>query len=305
MSWLSYEARDWLRQQRTGIVIIAVATVFATAAIYYSFYIAGGQGVYVDKHLCLLDGSIPGHHVVLLDGTDQFDLTQQEIVQRVIHNEAAMVRPFEKLTIAAVDQDRPYSPHVLFSGCAPKNSGDANRWSENPDIIGSIWNNRFMKPALVPLRVMAAAPGQRRTPLVESVFGMTLWPDFSSSVRHRHLVIVSDMLQNTSLYSHYGGKRGPSFADFAGRPGALQNIPDLTGVTVVGYYLIRTATMSLQSDAQKQFWIDYFGAAQTSVRFEGWPWHALQSLRGAAAHQAPPLPVHRHHHRRRPLLKFP
>ena len=298
MNWLSYEARDWLRQQQTGIVLIASALGLTTLIVVASFtkFGAGAEGP-IDKYLCYVNQPLSGHYVVLVDATDRFDATQQEIVQRVIRNAARLVRPHEKLTVAAIDQDHPYNPLVLFSGCAPKSESDANRWSENPDIIGSIWNNRFMKPALAPVSVVAGEPSQKRTPLVESIFGMTLWPDFNASVPHRHIVVVSDMLQNTDLYSHYRAGRAPSFAEFARRPGALQNIPDLTGVTVVGFYLIRTNTMSLQTDAQKRFWLDYFAAAQTSVRFEGWPWHALQTLRGTVPPDAAPRARrHRRHH---------
>lgn len=298
MNWLSYERQEWLRQQRGGLLLIGAAfVVAATTAVLLSMRTSTDDPIVDRKTQCLADENLTGHRVIIIDGTDKFDQTQQEILQRVVRGEARQMHQYEKLTIAALDQGDPYNPHIVFSACAPESASEGNRWSENPEILDSIWRNKFLAPALAPVPATVDHTAQKETPLIETIFGLTLRPDFRPAVGRRRLVIVSDMLQNTKLYSHYHGT--PSFKDFTVRPEALQNIPDLTGVSVVGYYIIRTRSMMLQSDAQKQFWIDYFKAAQTSVEFEGWPWPKLQALRQSVAeHAGAPAKRTPHRHRR-------
>jgi hypothetical protein len=70
------------------------------------------------------------------------------------------------------------------------------------------------------------------------------------------------MLQNSGGYSQYHSES--NFAAYARTRFGHLHLPDLRGVTVVIHYLIRPATLSLQTDEHVRFWIKFFRAAGAS-----------------------------------------
>ncbi|HTQ15606.1 MAG TPA: hypothetical protein VMH86_17180 [Rhizomicrobium sp.] len=286
---------NWFQQQRLGLTL--VGAVFAAALLPVLYMVFDTQAPPpVDSSNCLLDRPPVSHTVVLVDGTDKLEKNQADVVLAVVANEAHAVPPYGKITIATIDQDHPYTPRILFTSCAPKNRQDADWLSENPEVFGTFWQQKFDRPLMLAAQQSAMTDGQKSTPLVESIFGLSLRTDFDSDVKNRRLVIVSDMLQNTELYTHYKGV--PGFAAFLQRKDAFQDVPNLKGVTVVARYLIRPQSMQYQSEAQKQFWRDYFDATQAEVKIEGWPWRTLKEWHAAVV-AAQPAPGHAVRHRRR------
>ena len=89
MNWLSYERQEWLRQPRGGLLLIGAAfVVAATTAVLLSMRTSTDDPIVDRKTQCLADENLTGHRVIIIDGTDKFDQTQQEILQRVVRGEA-------------------------------------------------------------------------------------------------------------------------------------------------------------------------------------------------------------------------
>ena len=107
--------------------------------------------------------------------------------------------------------------------------------------------------------------GANRSPILESLLDVALLADFGRDQDNRWLVIFSDLLQHTASWSQYGSTR--SFKKFFDTPVGRKLVPDLSGIKVKVYYLLRFRSDGrvLQDDAHIAFWERYFEAASARV----------------------------------------
>lgn len=256
-----------LRQQKIGVGIFLALLLLPTAAFVLW---SPPEQLEIDPETSCPAGVLQGHRIVLIDATDKLEGTQRDVVLDAVNGEIEDAAPYEMLTLLAVDEKHPRDPRLLLSLCAPQRVAAGP--SDNPRFLRNNWVEHFRDPMIQAAKAALKAPGQAQSPLIESVYGVARRPDFSPAVKFRRLVLVSDMLQNTDLYSQY--KEGLDFSVFAQKPLAFETVPDLARVQVVNRYLDRPRPQCIQGEAQKRFWTDYFSHARTAIAFQDWPWPA-------------------------------
>jgi len=255
-----------LREQKAGVGIFLVLILLPVLG--FVFWQPAEDTNFDPRTFCPTT-ELQTHRIVLIDTTDPLESSQRAIALDALEREVADVPPHGRLTIVSLDDKHPFDPRVVISACAPKRKSEGP--SENPRLLQLFWVQRFRDPLLAAATASLAGQPQDETPLIESIYGLARRPDFGPGVAHRRLVIISDLLQNTAtLFSQY--RDGLQFSAFAQRPQAFQTVPDLSGVEVVNHYLDRRAKQCLQGIAQRRFWETYFRRANTTIRFEDWPW---------------------------------
>jgi hypothetical protein len=271
----------------------------ATAAILLVLCLAGGAiyifwpppPVYLDEHNCPTNQPLEKHTIILVDATDPFNGDQLRSLRAVFKRETDGADPYEKFTVLEISENDPFGPTQRVTICAPEESEATRgmtlmgRLSKNPSWVDAAWK-QFLKAVDV-TDTIAKAKAQNSTPLIESIFELGQRDDFSPNVSGRRLVIVSDLLQNTdAFYSLY--KSPPVFQDFKQSPGAAKLIPNLRGIAVVAYYVVRPSSqhaLEAQGACQLQFWKDYFAAAHAkSFDVKEWPWSDTPPANGACEH---------------------
>jgi hypothetical protein len=284
-----------LLQQRVGVGIFVTLALLPLAALLFW---KQPEAPALDPHTgCRLDG-LKVHRIVLIDATDTIDATQKEAILNLVRKLGDETLPFEKLSLVVIDAGQPREPPPLFSACAPQLKAD--RADENPLFLRAAWLRGFYGPLLTAARTALVRPKQDETPLIESIYGLSRRADFGSDVPTRSLYIVSDMLQHTaSLYDQYHD--GLKYEDFKRRPYAYQNLPNLSGVEIVGFYIDRPERQCVQGEAQRRFWDDFFRETKTAIHYLNWPWVRSGSLRddNCSRHSPGGVALPRHRHRRR------
>ena len=102
---------------------------------------------------------------------------------------------------------------------------------------------------------------QSTSPLLEAIKDVSTLTDFGNEFSgSKYLYVVSDMLQHTpGVYSHYGRVVGrDEFTELAKHRFYADHQPDLNGVGVKIFYVLRRKYRSLQTDFHKAFWREYF-----------------------------------------------
>ena len=164
-------------------------------------------------------------------------------------------------------------PVVTF--CAPaKSPADLERIEAAPATqvfidrqAEKVFEKRF-KPHLEAVFTTNPADVDRQkneSPILEQIQSVSRMPGFSDSAARRHLIIVSDMLQNTSE-AQFCHKQGhlPGFEKFKAKPYYQRVKPaSLEGVDVKIYMLIRGSLGTppyayCTEDELSGFWHDYF-----------------------------------------------
>lgn len=160
--------------------------------------------------LCPTSRPLAGHTVVIVDRTDRWTPAMNGALTQLIENAQRNTLRYQKFSIVSLDAEQ--STHPLFSVCNP---GVPNFWSDL--YRGHRYTARDFQQKFVGAadRVVdeVSQPAQAPTsPIVEYVHRWLGGDDFNASVPDRRLVLVSDMRQNSPLYSMYAAPNGDGLA---------------------------------------------------------------------------------------------
>ncbi|MGD9979539.1 MAG: hypothetical protein AB7H66_03350 [Hyphomonadaceae bacterium] len=151
--------------------------------------------------LCPTDKPLAGHTVVIVDRTDRWTPAMGAALTQLIENAQRDTDRYEKFSIVSLDAQQ--SVHPLFSVCNP---GEPTFWSDlyrGRRYTTRDFEQRFVGAAeriIEDVREPSEAP---TSPIVEYVHRWLGSDDFNADIRHRRLILVSDMRQNSALYSIY------------------------------------------------------------------------------------------------------
>jgi hypothetical protein len=168
-----------------------------------------------EASLCPVDRPIAGHTLVIVDRTDQWDPQIAETLTAMIEDAQKETQRFEKFSIVSLDQQM--STHPLFSICNPG----------EPTFLTDIYRGRRYTKNDFDAKFVGAAeevvaqvrePSEARTsPIVEYVQRMLRRDDFDASVPNRHLVLMSDMRQNSEQLNVYADNGTAELAPLVAR----------------------------------------------------------------------------------------
>ena len=234
-------------------VLMAIATLgFLSATIE--------QKKINDVTLCIEGEAHPSILAIVIDATDSLPPGPAkriyDKVQRAIA-EAPMNTLIEVFEIKGSSQSL---GSAALSICKPDDGEDASVWNSAPDYIKSIYSERFDQPLEeVFERLMSAAPANR-SPIIETIQAASLSAFMpNQNVASKKLIIASDFLQHSELYSMYS--REPDFSEYR----SLTLTSPLGTVKVYGaevemLVIPRSIPKGGRADLVK-FWTDFYGAA--------------------------------------------
>ena len=160
--------------------------------------------------LCPTDRPLAGHTVVIVDRTDRWSPSMGAALRELIENAQTQTQRYQKFSIVSLDADQ--SVHPVFSICNP---GAPSFWSDL--YRGHRYTQRDFQDRFVGAgdRVVdqVSTPSQASaSPIVEYVHRWLGSDDFNPGMPNRRLILVSDMRQNSPLYSIYGRRSGDGLA---------------------------------------------------------------------------------------------
>jgi hypothetical protein len=137
----------------------------------------------------------------------------------------------------------------------------------NPTRARQLWRTRFSEPVQATFDALLQPHDEPSSPILESIQSVSVTAfDAVGAGIPRHLVIASDMLQNTGEFSQYQDHR--SFADLRSTSYYSRVRSSLPGVKVQILYVRRHQHVGAQGVSHIAFWEEYFndcGATLDSV----------------------------------------
>lgn len=272
-------ARHRKRTDKTPLILIPALAVVAIAALGAVWWMAAGPSPYagVDTStFCRTDGhrSIT---VVLVDATDPFTPEQGDRLLNELRRVRDAVPRFDKIELFSIDSSQPNGIGVpLLETCNPGIAADADKFRENSRIIASKYAALFDKPFQAALNRILASATQGRSPIIEAIEDATV-KSFGSLPENadvsKHLIIISDMLQNTDGLSFYKGAL-PQFPGFETTDAFRLHRPALAHVDVSIWEINRPsqpgAPQAFRRSAIAKFWADYFVAQGAALSPSYW-----------------------------------
>ncbi|NCA70659.1 MAG: hypothetical protein EOM91_11240 [Sphingobacteriia bacterium] len=213
-----------------------------------------------EQHTVCGPEATPAAAVVwLIDATDPLSDAQLGWVTGEIRRSAEHLPTGSHLAILQLDPKG--TDGVLgtpLETCKPNDGSHANAWTENARLLADQFQQTFLGPlegAMPRLREPLTA---ETSALLEALHAIALRLAVADPGSRRELIIVSYMLQHSSLLSHFRG--GYSFNALAeGGSVYLTRLDGLRGASVT-IYQIRDHYPQRLTAEHRRFWDEYFTA---------------------------------------------
>lgn len=160
--------------------------------------------------LCPTSRPLAGHTVVIVDRTDRWTQGMSTALRELIENAQRNTQKYQKFSIVSLDAEQ--STHPLFSVCNP---GAPTFWSDlyqGRRYSVHDFDQRFVGAGDHVVEEVSQPSEAPTSPIVEYIHRWLGSDDFNASIPARHLILISDMRQNTQLYSLYREPDGQGFA---------------------------------------------------------------------------------------------
>lgn len=240
---------------------LIVLVIFITVTFGIILLSAKSKTTTLDrKTLCPAKG-IVGKTAILIDRTDPLTNMQQQELKIYLNDIKTSIPIHAAISIYGMDKAMPdrIEPEIYL--CNPGKGENKSPWLSNPALIKKVWQkkfsnqlddiiNRLMEPLEIP-----------NSPIMEAIKAVAISEFIGEDNKgiSKHLVIVSDMMQHTPLYSHY--RKRPNFKAYKASQAFEQHLADLHGVTVEIFYIRRPKLSSFaQGKEHIQFWQQYIYA---------------------------------------------
>ncbi len=249
------------RQQRQALINFAMIAAIVAGVIYIYYTIQPAQ--FDEDTLCLVSDELPPHTAIIIDKTDEYSEIQADQIGSVIRRTRNRLDVGERLTLFELDAQGRFDPRGAISLCNPGRGAQVNALFANPKQIEERYETLFSAPmesVLADLVVPKEAPN---SPIMEALARLAQTEAFSDRAPARHVVLISDMLQNSDIFSAYGGggampENMPDWRDTADAITSKFGT-SLNGVTLEIRLIPRDRYIDLQRGALKQYWNNVLG----------------------------------------------
>lgn len=194
------------------------------------------------------------YSVMLVDVTDPMNLPQrQDLLNKFQELEDSIPR-YGKLAIfkVAPANDKLLSPVIEI--CNPGTAKDVTELTGDQKDMQARWEQKFDAPLHQAFQQLTQASGSDTSPILQSIQSVTLteFRKADAEGKPRRLIVVSDLLQNTSGMSFYG--QLPTADRVIASPEFQSARTDLRGVNVDLWMLERADSSRTQPRALADLW---------------------------------------------------
>lgn len=233
-----------------GIGLVAAAM----AGTYYFAYRDTQKPAVSEIDLCPVDGHEP-HLAILVDTTDPVTLTQLELARQHIEDKIGDAAIETRISFATVDPDGSIRQDNFFSMCKPEAGADVSILTKNPRLVEERFQSEFAEPIHAALDRLLRVPEASSSPIMEATQELAARiPGFAVSDAPRELLIMSDLVQHSEVFSFIRGDDWQSFVK-SGGPTRFGSAFKGAAVSV-----LRVPRMPDRAAAIDDFWVRYFDA---------------------------------------------
>ena len=239
--------------------LLSLTVAIVIGLTFFALFLADKQSQkQIDETtLCPNTGAI-GHLAILIDTTDPLSRTQlqfgRDMIRGIVEKSPVGTRVSFSTVSADLDERQ-----AIFKICKPISREEANRFIENPEIIGETYEQKFQKPLNEVLDgLLFVETEAQSSPIMETLQQFISSIDgFINDDTPKMLVLMSDLMQFSDNFSLY---RGGSWEKFTNSGGARHLARSLQDVKIS---ILRIPNDKAGPEVDI-FWIKYFEAQGAS-----------------------------------------
>jgi hypothetical protein len=236
-----------------ALIFLALAALGALALFYFS---VAPKPRLDTASLCPVDGP-QGITVVLVDTSDDLPQPAQREVLGMLEDQITALPAYYKLDVRVLDIAGGRS-RSLFSRCNPGDGTGLSEWTDNPRLARMRWLDDFRQPAKDAVKSSLSSASSKSSPIMGAIQDIAI-DQFSSSAAEKiekKLIVISDMLEFTPLYSQYPGAGDLSYQRFKRSAAYLKFRTDLHDAHVKIEYVQQTQ-VTIDSVKHIEFWKEW------------------------------------------------
>ena len=231
-----------------GLVVLAVAGV----GLFY--FKVSGKGQVDEATLCPRSGPTE-LLVILLDLSDPLHERHAGRLRRVIDRHIDRAGQATMISVAVVGADQTRS-NIRFGLCKPLQGDEASRIYQNSTLVEQRYETGFNRPLSEAVDSMLRGEELNTSPIIETMHHAVVDSlGFDRDGIGKSLVLVSDLYQNSEIFSFY---RGENWNSFARSPGFDRVTGYLDGFDVHVIRIQRPAPRRSGNSQVEDFWVRYF-----------------------------------------------
>ncbi|CAN7527080.1 MULTISPECIES: hypothetical protein [unclassified Aminobacter] len=250
-----------------GAAMLALSAGLGGGLIY--LYVKASNATKLDQaSLCPTTGPIAVTSV-LFDTTDP--ITKTTLIDlKTQFNAVAEAIPIGGLLEIYGLTAKPGELVKMFDGCNPGDGSSVDIWTQNPARRQKQWEDAFNEPLGKVESEIGKGQSGDQSPIMAGIqiIKLTVLDKFTNIPKK--LIVASDMIEHTSLYSQY--KSGIDYANYKSSPAYTEYATSLDGVEVTLWYVNRKAK-SFNSAEHVTFWANWVegndGSWQKPLKLEG------------------------------------
>jgi len=237
-----------------GAILAGLAAAGLLALAIANIRLGGGDAIDMTT-LCPTKGP-KGAFAVLLDVTDPLTPHQQHRLDLLLRQEVQALPVGTRVTFGLVSPAPQIRSDTRLKLCKPLQGSQASSLYQNPTLVEARYREGFVDPLHVALTDLLSAPAADSSPIMESIQALIVDAFVGRGpTQPKHLVIASDLLQHSDVFSFYRGQRWDDFERSAGYGRLARN---LDGVEVTLLQLPRPTSAARQDESMLGFWRQYF-----------------------------------------------
>lgn len=198
--------------------------------------------------LCPTSRPIEGHTVVIVDRSDRWSPAIGATLSEIVENAQRETEQYQKFSIVSLDADQSVRP--LFSVCNPGAPGLFSDLYRGRRFTTRDFDERFVGAAENIVDEVREPSEAQTSPIVEYVHRWLGADDFNAATPGRRLVLVSDMRQNSPLYSLYREHDGEGLGQVVER----QFGPAAQGLNIDVYFVAHGRDGALSEEQVRAAW---------------------------------------------------
>lgn len=196
--------RSRQKKQRNQAILNFVLAGLAVVIVGFSFYALQPEP-YDELTLCEISEELPPHTAIIIDKTDEYSQQQAGLIAATIRRARDRLDVGERFTLFELDQFGQFDPRGEFSLCNPGRGDQVNALFRNPERIEERFNEKFDRPLETVLEDLVVPKEAPNSPVLEAMARLGQTEAFSNRAPQRRIIIISDMLQNSDVFTAYGG----------------------------------------------------------------------------------------------------
>jgi len=234
--------------------LIGIITLLIISIVGYLLY--KQEKPINESNMCPASGPL-GQYVLLIDTTDPFSFIQKQAYKTYASNLLKReVPPGYLLSVFTLGERFEESAKPIIEICNPGDGSDKSELTTTISKLQKRYKDRYSEPILQIIESINTDQPASQSPIFEMIQLVSINGFKKNSVAgDKHLIIISDMLHNTSGFSMYS--KGQYTLDSLMNSNYGKKLTtDLQGVEVELLFLVNTP--QFQSRQQQYFWEQYF-----------------------------------------------